>query len=128
LKLKTPASFTNLLKAADIEGSSAEVDDTVEEFCDVCSMELIDHADEQPCKPHGTYFKVFQACPICDAFKPTREHVSRHFLPYLLQTVQSFPNHLSCSQCDYQVSMLKTFFLRTNAYIQKLVFYLASPY
>jgi hypothetical protein len=26
------------------------------------------------------------------------------------------------------VSMLKTFFLRTNAYIQKLVFYLASPY
>lgn len=73
-----------------------------EEFCDVCSMELINHADEQACDPDDNYVKAFKTCPVCSAKEPTREHVSRHFLEELLEVVDCFPSSMACTQCDYQ--------------------------
>ena len=87
----------------DVDEGVAEEDEAfVEEFCDVCSMELINHADEQPCDPDENYVKVYKSCRVCDAPGPTREHVSRHFLSELLEVVDCFPNPLACTQCDYQ--------------------------
>jgi hypothetical protein len=111
--------YTSSTAAGEVEMSSVEVDNAdeevfVEEFCDVCSMELINHADEQPCDPDDAYVKAYKSCHVCDAFEPTREHVSRHFLSELLEVVDCFPNPLACTQCDYQVAMLQNFFSLTN--------------
>ena len=85
-----------------------EEDVAEEEFCDVCSMELINHADDQPCQPTDTYVKIYKYCQVCDLREPTREHVSRHFMSELLEVVDCFPNPLACTQCDYQADMSTT--------------------
>ena len=93
----------------DVENNeNPEADVAEEEFCDVCSMELINHADDQPCQPTDTYVKIYKYCQVCDLREPTREHVSRHFIPELLEVVDCFPNPLACTQCDYQADMSTT--------------------
>ena len=86
----------------ELEEEEEEEPQYEEEFCDICSMELINHADEEPCEPHEGYVKTYKFCRVCDAREPTREHVARHFLPELLEVVDCFPNPLACTQCDYQ--------------------------
>jgi len=39
-------------------------------------------------------------CPVCDLKDPSREHVSRHFMPELLEHVQSLPDSVNCQQCN----------------------------
>lgn len=43
---------------------------------------------------------IGSACPVCDLKDPSREHVSRHFMPELLEHVQSLPDTLNCQQCN----------------------------
>lgn len=63
---------------ADAEMSQEEEEEfeDVEEFCDVCSMELINHADDMPCEPTDAYTKLYKYCRVCDVPTPTREHVT----------------------------------------------------
>ena len=39
-------------------------------------------------------------CPVCDLKDPSREHVSRHFMPELLEHVNTLPDKLNCKQCN----------------------------
>jgi len=110
-----PQVILNMASRDDGFTASANKDVFVETFCDICSIELINHADERPCDPDDGYVKVYKSCHVCHAFEPTREHVCRHFLPQLLELVHGFPNPLACWQCDYQVLMLKIRFFITNA-------------
>ncbi len=68
---------TNEDNQGDVEMSQEEDEEfeDVEEFCDVCSMELINHADDQPCEPTEAYAKLYKYCRVCDVRTPTREHV-----------------------------------------------------
>ena len=70
------------------------------EFCDVCSMELINHPDEMPCPPHEGYKKEYSMCPVCCKSQPTREHVATHFMQELLQVVRGFETPLTCEKCE----------------------------
>lgn len=41
-------------------------------------------------------------CPVCDFKDPPREHVSRHFMPELLTHLETLPDQLQCSECNYR--------------------------
>lgn len=75
-----------------------------DEFCDVCSMELINHPDELPCPQplQGGSTRVHQVCPVCGMAKPSREHVARHYMKELKAVIRRFPEPLTCPECgDY---------------------------
>ena len=79
------------------------------EFCDVCSMELINHPDEMPCPPYDGYTPEYSMCPVCCSSKPTREHVATHFMEELLEVVRGFETPLTCNQCeDYTTETERT--------------------
>ena len=79
------------------------------EFCDICSMELINHPDEVPCPPHEGYVKEYSMCPVCCKSQPTREHVADHFMEELLDVVRGFENQLTCQKCeDYTTETERT--------------------
>ena len=79
------------------------------EFCDICSMELINHPDEVPCPPHEGYVKEYSMCPVCCKSQPTREHVADHFMEELLDVVRGFETHLTCQKCeDYTTETERT--------------------
>ena len=96
------------------------------EFCDVCSMELINHPDEMPCPPHEGYVKEYSMCPVCCRSQPTREHVATHFMQELLEVVREFETPLTCEGCeDYTTETEKTLALHlalshsgTSPYLQ----------
>ena len=68
------------------------------EFCDVCSMELINHPDEMPCPPHEGYVKEYSMCPVCCKGQPTREHVASHFMQELFEVVREMETPLTCEK------------------------------
>merc|ERR1719412_1759779 len=70
------------------------------EFCDVCSMELINHPDEMPCPPHEGYVKEYSMCPVCCKGQPTREHVASHFMQELFEVVREMETPLTCEKCE----------------------------
>ena len=79
------------------------------EFCDICSMELINHPDEVPCPPHDGYVKEHAMCPVCCQNQPTREHVASHFLQELIEFVRDFDPPLTCEKCeDYTTETERT--------------------
>ena len=79
------------------------------EFCDVCSMELINHPDEMPCPPHDGYVREYSMCPVCCSSQPTREHVASHFMEELLEVIRGFEEPLTCNQCeDYTTETERT--------------------
>jgi len=41
-------------------------------------------------------------CIICGLKDPAREHVSRHFMPELMEVVATLPDQLSCPDCSYR--------------------------
>ena len=41
-------------------------------------------------------------CPICDIREPAREHVSRHFMNELMESVQGLHDQLQCPECSYR--------------------------
>ena len=41
-------------------------------------------------------------CPICDIKDPAREHVSRHFMNELMESVQGLHDQLQCPECSYR--------------------------
>ena len=77
-------------------------DDDIDEFCDLCNMELEHHPDCQPCPPEEGFVREFSTCPVCHRDAPTKEHVARHFLSELRDIVETFEDPLCCNQCDYQ--------------------------
>ena len=102
----------------EIEGQSAVYEERSQtnngdtnntEFCDVCSMELINHPDELPCPPHDGYVREYSMCPVCCTGQPTREHVATHFMEELLEVVRGFETPLTCNQCeDYTTETERT--------------------
>ena len=85
------------------------IDMDLAEFCDVCSMELINHPDELPCPPHEGYVKEYSMCPVCCTSQPTREHVANHFMKELLDVVKEFEPSLTCERCeDYTTETERT--------------------
>jgi hypothetical protein len=90
------------------ENNAAQDDQIMDEFCDLCSMELEHHPDTNPCPPYDGFVKEYKSCPICDCKEPTREHVFRHFLSELKEVVEAFEDPLACTQCDYQSEKTST--------------------
>jgi C4-type Zn-finger protein len=41
-------------------------------------------------------------CPICEIKDPAREHVSRHFMNELMESVADLDDPLQCPECSYR--------------------------
>ena len=92
--------FGQVVEEVDTEEGDKQLE--VEDFCDLCGMELEHHPDNQPCPPDDDYRPEFPRCPLCNKKEPTKEHVAKHYMAELKEMVEAFEDSLACNQCDYQ--------------------------